>query len=44
MAALNVVEQAFLRRLELIQVHGLGLSVDVYSPDLPGLLGALRRR
>lgn len=44
MASLNAVERAFLRRLGLIQVHGLGLSVDVYSPDLPSLLGALRRR
>ena len=44
MTALNPVEREFLRRLELIRVHGLGLSVDVYSPDLPSLLGALRRR
>ena len=44
MTVLNPVEGEFLRRLELIRVHGLGLSVDVYSPDLPSLLGALRRR
>jgi uncharacterized protein (UPF0276 family) len=44
MAAMNAVEREFLRRLELIRVHGLGLSVDVYSPDLPSLLGALHRR
>lgn len=44
MAALNSVEREFLRRLSLIQVHGLGLSVDVYSPDLTSLLGALYRR
>ena len=44
MAGLNSVEREFLRRLNLIQVHGLGLSVDVYSPDLTSLLGALHRR
>lgn len=44
MVARTVVEREFLRRLEPIRVHGLGLSVDVYSPDLPSLLGALRRR
>lgn len=44
MAELNSVEREFLRRLSLIQVHGLGLSVDVYSPDLTSLLGALHRR
>lgn len=44
MAALDSVEREFLRRLSLIQVHGLGLSVDAYSPDLTSLLGALHRR
>ncbi|MBH0197871.1 MAG: DUF692 family protein [Nitrospira sp.] len=44
MAALNSLEREFLRRLSLIQVHGLGLSVDVYSPDFTSLLGALQRR
>lgn len=44
MTVLNPVEREFLRRLAWIQVHGLGLSVDVYSPDLCSLLGALSRR
>ena len=43
-AELEAVEREFFRRLEQIRVHGLGLSVDVYSPDLPSLLGELRRR
>lgn len=38
------VEREFSIRLEQVQTHGLGLSVDVYSPDLISLLGALRRR
>ncbi|MCP9439520.1 MAG: DUF692 domain-containing protein [Nitrospira sp.] len=40
----NLVERSFLRRLERIQPHGLGLSLDVYSPDIFTLLGALRQR
>jgi uncharacterized protein (UPF0276 family) len=44
MVALTSVEGEFLRRLSLIQVHGLGLSVDVYTPDLTSLLGVLHRR
>ena len=44
MAALDSVEREFLHRLSLIQVHGLGLSVDAYSPDFTSLLGALHRR
>ena len=41
---MNAVQREFLRRLEQVPVHGLGLSVDVYSPDLSSLLGSLRRR
>ena len=44
MAVLDSVEAEFSRRLEQIPVHGLGLSVDVYSPDLLSLLGALHER
>jgi len=38
------IDREFSRRLEQVPVHGLGLSVDVYSPDLLSLLGVLRRR
>lgn len=38
------VEREFLTRLDHIPSHGLGLSVDVYSPDLGSLLGMLRQR
>ncbi|MEK7869793.1 MAG: hypothetical protein AAB271_05620, partial [Nitrospirota bacterium] len=34
----------FQGRVDRIPVHGLGLSVDVYSPDLLSLLADLRRR
>lgn len=44
MAALSPVQRGFLRRLEQIPAHGLGLSVDVYSPDLTSLLRALQQR
>ncbi len=44
MENLNRVRAEFLRRLERIPVHGLGLSVDVYSPDLTSLLRVLRQR
>ena len=44
MAALTPVQEEFLRRLEQIPAHGLGLSVDVYSPDLTSLLRALQQR
>lgn len=44
MAVLDSIEGEFSRRLEQIPAHGLGLSVDVYSPDLLSLLGALRQR
>jgi len=40
----NAVEQDFRKRHEQVPVHGLGLSVDVYSPDLSSLLGSLQRR
>ncbi len=44
MVALDTIEGKFSRRLEQIPPHGLGLSVDVYSPDLLSLLGVLRER
>ena len=44
MAVVDSIEGEFSRRLEQVPVHGLGLSVDVYSPDLLSLLGALRQR
>lgn len=44
MAVLDAIEGEFSRRLEQIPPHGLGLSVDVYSPDLLSLLGVLRER
>jgi uncharacterized protein len=34
----------FLDRVDRIPIHGLGLSVDVYSPDLVSLLADLTRR
>src|SRR5436190_13736260 len=34
----------FLRRLQKVRTHGLGLSVDVYTPDLSVLLQRLRQR
>ncbi|RMH38319.1 MAG: DUF692 family protein [Nitrospirae bacterium] len=36
-------EQEFLSRVACIPRHGLGLSVDVYDPDLGELVGALGR-
>ena len=44
MAALSPAQREFLRRLEQVPAHGLGLSVDVYSPDLTSLLRALHQR
>lgn len=41
---LRAYQKGFLDRLRRTPVHGLGLSVDVYSPDLCSLLGTLRRR
>lgn len=38
------VRHDFQDRVARIPVHGLGLSVDVYSPDLPSLLADLTRR
>lgn len=38
---MSASEQAFRRRAAHIAPHGLGLSVDVYTPDLFELLGAL---
>lgn len=39
---MSASEQAFRRRAAHIAPHGLGLSVDVYTPDLFELLGALK--
>lgn len=44
MAGLASVQREFSRRLEQVPVHGLGLSVDVYTPDLFSLLCALEQR
>ena len=44
METLSPVPREFLRRLEQVPAHGLGLSVDVYSPDLTSLLRALQQR
>ncbi|MGQ0667302.1 MAG: multinuclear nonheme iron-dependent oxidase [Nitrospiraceae bacterium] len=44
MAAVSPVEREFLRRLERIPAHGLGLSVDLYSPDLASLRRVLQER
>ncbi len=38
---MSASEQAFRRRAAHVAPHGLGLSVDVYTPDLFELLGAL---
>lgn len=40
----NVIQQDFQRRLRQIPPQGLGLSVDVYSPDLFELVKQLRER
>jgi uncharacterized protein len=36
--------QEFLRRLEAIPTHGLGLSVDIHAPALASLRGGLQER
>jgi hypothetical protein len=41
---MNRVTQEFLERADRIPHHGLGLSVDVYQPDLFELAGELDRR
>ena len=38
------IEQEFIRRLAKVPSHGLGLSVDVYSPNLFDLLDAVASR
>ncbi len=38
---MTMIEQIFLRRLSRIPSHGLGLSVDVYSPNLFDLLDVM---
>lgn len=44
MISTQAVGHEFLQRLAQIPAHGLGLSVDIYSPHLSSLLGALRQR
>lgn len=44
MVDLNFVQQDFQRRLREIPPQGMGLSVDVYSPDLFELVKRLRER
>ncbi|MSR24641.1 MAG: DUF692 family protein [Nitrospiraceae bacterium] len=41
---MNLVTEEFLQRVSRIPHHGLGLSVDVYTPDLLELVGELDRR
>ena len=41
---MTAVQSEFVERAGSIAVHGLGLSVDVYSPDLLLLDELLRRR
>jgi hypothetical protein len=38
------VERNFMNRVEMVPSMGLGLSVDVYTPDLHELVGALRQK
>ena len=38
------IEREFIERVNRIPRHGLGLSVDVYTPDLFELTGELKRR
>ena len=38
------IEREFIQRVNRIPHHGLGLSVDVYQPDLFELSGELTRR
>lgn len=40
----NATTQEFGRRLKRVRTHGVGLSVDVYQPDIHSLLGALGER
>lgn len=40
----TTVHAEFVRRRDRIPTHGLGLSVDVYSPDLHSLRGVLHER
>ncbi len=42
--SMTPVDQEYLRRVSRIPHHGLGLSVDVYQPDLFELLDALERQ
>ncbi|MBH0177104.1 MAG: DUF692 family protein [Nitrospira sp.] len=42
-AIVSQVEKEFSRRLEQVPAHGMGLSVDIYSPNLTSLLGALHQ-
>lgn len=44
MAVTELYHKEFLRRLGAIPVHGLGLSVDIHSPDLTSLRRKLQER
>ena len=44
MASSGSYHREFLRRLGTVQVHGLGLSVDIHSPDLTSLRRSLQER
>ncbi|MGA6827055.1 DUF692 family multinuclear iron-containing protein [Nitrospira sp. NS4] len=41
---MNSLHHEYTRRVDQVPVQGLGLSVDVYSPDIVNLLAYLRRR
>lgn len=44
MASTRSYHREFLRRLETIPVHGLGLSVDIHAPDITSLRRSLQER
>ncbi|MDF0674194.1 MAG: DUF692 family protein [Nitrospira sp.] len=44
MASSGPYHREFLRRIEAIPVHGLGLSVDIHAPDITSLRRSLQER
>ncbi|HWF60335.1 MAG TPA: DUF692 family protein [Nitrospira sp.] len=44
MVSSGLYHREFIRRLETIPVHGLGLSVDIHAPDLASLRRSLQER
>lgn len=44
MTGARAAQTEFFTRLRQVERHGLGLSVDVYSPDLGGLMGSLHEQ